>query len=132
MTVAANTTTQPARPEKHVDTKQQVSAKPKASNPAAQAISDRSADDSDTCLKKVGLAEALREAGIDERKIARGYANTHNKLGDSTDKGDIKLFVDVLKENSRTLEATRDPDRRGAGDGPVTIVMRHNVPRPAR
>jgi len=42
--------------------------------------------------KKSGLRKALREEGIDERKIARGYANTHNKLGDSADKGDIKLF----------------------------------------
>ena len=102
------------------------------SNLAAQTSAVRSAEDTDTCLKKVGLAEALREEGIDERKIARGYANTHNKLGDSADKGDIKLFVEVLKENTRTLEATRAPDRRGAGEGPVTIIMRHNVPRPAR
>jgi hypothetical protein len=132
MTMAANTTTQPAKPEKHLGAKEQVSRKPKTPNVAAQTSSVRSADDTDTCLKRVGLAEALREEGIDERKIARGYANTHNRLCDSTDKGDIKLFVDVLKENSRTLESTRAPDRRGAGDGPVTIVMRHSVPRPAR
>jgi hypothetical protein len=132
MMMAANTTTQPAKPEKHLGAKERASPKPKTPNVAAQASSVRSADDTDTCLKKVGLAEALREEGIDERKIAQGYANTHNKLGDSTDKGDIKLFVDVLKENSRTLEAGRAPDRNGSGDTPITIVMRHNVPRPAR
>jgi len=99
---------------------------------AAQTSTVRSANDTDAGIKTIGLAEALREEGIDERKIARGYANTHNKLGDSADKGDIKLFVEVLKENTRTLEATRAPDRRGAGEGPVTIIMRHNVPRPAR
>jgi hypothetical protein len=132
MTIAANTTTQPASPEKGVNAKQKVVKKRKTPNVAAQTTCDRSADDTDTCFKKVGLAEALREEGIDERKIARGYANTHNKLGDSTDKSDIKLFVDVLKENSHTLEAARAPDRNGSGDTPVTIVMRHNVPRPAR
>jgi hypothetical protein len=130
--MAADRTTRPANPEKSVDAKQQAGKKRKTPNVAAQKTYDRSDDDTDTRLKKVGLAEALREEGIDERKIARGYAKTHNTLGDSTDKGDIKLFVDVLKENSRTLEATRAPDRRGAGDGPVTIIMRHNVPRPAR
>ena len=99
---------------------------------AAQSSAVGSVDGTDAGLKQIGLAKALREEGIDERKIARGYANTHNKLGDSADKGDIKLFVEVLKENSRTLEATHAQDRRGAGDGPVTIIMRHNVPRPAR
>jgi hypothetical protein len=132
MTIAANTTTQPASPEKGVNAKQKVVKKRKTPNVAAQTTCDRSADDTDTCFKKVGLAEALREEGIDERKIARGYANTHNRLGDSTDKGDIKLFVDVLKENSRVLEPARPADRSSASDGPVTIVMRHNVPRPAR
>jgi hypothetical protein len=132
MTVAGNTTTQPVKPEKHLGAKEQAIPKPKSPNVAAQTSSVRSADDTDSCLKKVGLAEALREEGIDERKIARGYANTHNKLGDSTDKGDIKLFVDVLKENSRVLEPARPADRSSASDGPVTIVMRHNVPRPAR
>jgi len=130
--MAANTTTQPTIPETRVDAKQQVSRRPKTPNVAEQKSCVRSANDNDVFLKTIGLAEALREEGIDERKIARGYANTHNKLGDSTDKGDIKLFVDVLKENSRTLEAARAPERSGSGDGPVAIIMRHSVPRPAR
>ena len=119
--MAATSKTHAARAEKRV-----------GADLAAQTSAVRSADDSDAGVKQIGLAEALREEGIDERKIARGYANTHNKLGDSAAKGDIKLFVEVLKENSRTLEATRAPERRGASDGPVTIIMRHNVPRPAR
>jgi hypothetical protein len=132
MKMAAYTTTQPGKPEKHIGAKEQASLKLKAPNVAAQTNSVRSADDTETCLKQIGLAEALRQEGIDERKIAQGYATTHNKLGDSADKGDLRLFVDVLKENSRTLEADRAPDRRGASDCPVTIIMRHNVPRPAR
>src|ERR1700683_534555 len=119
--MAATSKTHTAKAEKRV-----------GANLADQTSAVRSAEETDAVLKQIGLAEALRGEGIDERKIARGYANTHNKLGDSADKGDIKLFVEVLKENSRTLEATRAPDRRGARDGPVTIIMRHNVPRPAR
>lgn len=130
--MAANTTTQPARPEKRVDTKQQVSAKPKTPNVAAQTSSVRSANDTDTCLKKVGLAGALREEGIDEHTIAQGFASLHRKLSGSEDKGDLKLFFDVLKENHRTLEPPSASDRSGASDGPVTIILKHNVPRPTR
>jgi hypothetical protein len=83
------------------------------------------------CTKSLKIEEALRQEGIDESKIARGYASLHEKLGDSADKGDLKLFFDVLKENSRVLEPPRPADRGGASEN-VTVVLRHNVPRPAR
>jgi hypothetical protein len=89
------------------------------------------ADDTRT-RGNVGLAEALREEGIDERAIAQGFASLHRKLSGSEDKGDLKLFFDVLKENNRTLEAARTADRSGAGDGRVTIILKHNMARPAR
>jgi len=92
----------------------------------------RSAEDTDTCLKKVGLAEALREEGIDERAIAQGFASLHRKLSGSEDKGDLKLFFDVLKENHRTLEPPSASDRGSANEGPVTIILKHNMARPAR
>jgi hypothetical protein len=81
--------------------------------------------------KSLKIEEALRQEGIDESKIAQGYASLHEKLGDSADKGDLKLFFDVLKENSRVLEPPRPADRGGASEN-VTVVLRHNVPRPAR
>ena len=102
------------------------------SNLAAQTSAVRSAEDTDTCLKKVGLAEALREEGIDERAIAQGFASLHRKLSGSEDKGDLKLFFDVLKDNHRTLEPPTPSDRTGSGDAPVTLILKHNVPRPAR
>jgi pyruvate/2-oxoglutarate dehydrogenase complex dihydrolipoamide dehydrogenase (E3) component len=102
------------------------------SNLAAQTSAVRSAEDTDTCLKKVGLAEALREEGIDERAIAQGFASLHRKLSGSEDKGDLKLFFDVLKDNHRTLEPPSASERSNANDGPVTIILKHNVPRPAR
>src|ERR1700685_1148177 len=92
----------------------------------------RSAEDTDTCLKKVGLAEALREEGIDERAIAQGFASLHSKLSGSEDKGDLKLFFDVLKDNHRTLEPPTPSERSGIGDAPVTIILKHNMARPAR
>src|ERR1700685_943001 len=91
-----------------------------------------SAEDTDTCLKKVGLAEALREEGIDERAIAQGFASLHRKLSGSEDKGALKLFFDVLKDNHRTLEPPSASERSNANDGPVTIILKHNVPLPAR
>ncbi|MGB8521810.1 MAG: hypothetical protein WCD43_02495 [Candidatus Acidiferrales bacterium] len=102
--MAANTTTQRVKSTKRVDAKQKVG----------------------------GLAQALREEGIDERAIAQGFASLHSKLSGSEDKGDLKLFFDVLKENHRTLEPPSSSDRSSADDGPVTIILKHNVPRPAR
>jgi hypothetical protein len=90
------------------------------------------ADDTCTRRRNVGLAEALREEGIDERAIAQGFASLHRKLSGSEDKGDLKLFFDVLKNNHRTLEPPSASERSNANDGPVTIILKHNVPRPAR
>jgi len=102
--MAANTTTRRVKAKKRVDAKQQVG----------------------------GLAEALREEGIDERAIAQGFATLQRKLSGSEDKGDLKLFFDVLKENHRTLEPPIASDRGSANDGPVTIILKHSVPRPVR
>jgi hypothetical protein len=130
--MAATKKTRSARPEKRIDTKQRVSPTAMGISIAAKANSDRLAVDTDTRDKKVGLAVALREEGIDERTIARGFASLHSKLSRSEDKGDLKLFFDVLKENHRTLEPPTPSDRSGAGEVPVTIILKHNVPRPAR
>jgi hypothetical protein len=132
MTMAANTTVQRVKAKKRVDVKQQVSAKPRTSNLAAQTRLGCSADDTDACCKSAGLAEALRDEGIDERAIAHGFATLHSKLSGSEDKGDLKLFFDVLKENHRTLEPPSASEHTSANDGPVTIVLRHNMARPAR
>jgi hypothetical protein len=130
--MAASTKTYSTKPEKRVEAKQRVSSRPKAPDIAAQTNSDGSAVDADTRNNNVGLAEALREEGIDERKIARGFATLHSKLSGSEDKGDLKLFFDVLKDNHRTLEPPTPSERSGIGDAPVTIIVKHNMARPAR
>jgi hypothetical protein len=119
--MAATSKTHVAKAEKRV-----------GANLTTQTGAVRSAEDTDTCLKKVGLAEALREEGIDERAIAQGFASLHRKLSGSEDKGDLKLFFDVLKENHRTLEPPSASDRGSANEGPVTIILKHNMARPAR
>jgi hypothetical protein len=119
--MAATSKTHAAKAEKRV-----------GANLTTQTGAVRSAEDTDTCLKKVGLAEALREEGIDERAIAQGFASLHRKLSGSEDKGDLKLFFDVLKENHRTLEPPSASDRGSANEGPVTIILKHNMARPAR
>ena len=119
--MAATSKTHAAKAEKRV-----------GANLTTQTGAVRSAEDTYTCLKKVGLAEALREEGIDERAIAQGFASLHRKLSGSEDKGDLKLFFDVLKENHRTLEPPSASDRGSANEGPVTIILKHNMARPAR
>ena len=101
-------------------------AKPAARN---KPVCGHSVDDSDERIKGLKLADALREEGIGVRKVAQGYASLHGKLSGSEDKGDLKLFFDVLKENHRTLEPPRPPDRDSEN---VTVILKHNVPRPTR
>jgi hypothetical protein len=107
-------------------TRSKTADKPKTAREVAASTRRRR-----TRRKLVQMEEALREEGIDERKVAKGYAGLHGTLGNSEDKGDLKLFFDVLKENTRILEPPRPPDR-SACDGPVTVILKHNVPRPAR
>ena len=131
--MAGTTKTSAEKAKNKAGATRQISSKPKAINPAAKrkAVQKGSAD-ADPFDKRLKLADALREEGIGVRKIAQGYASLHGTLGGSEDKGDLKLFFDVLKENHRTLEPPRPPDRGIAGDAPVTVILKHNVPRPAR
>lgn len=131
--MAATTKKCAARPKEHVDVKKQVSSKAATQNPAeepkpAQESARRETPAGDKNLK---LADALREEGIGVRKLAQGFATLHDKLGRSDDKGDLKLFFDVLKDNHRTLEPPGPPDRNSADEN-VTVVLKHNVPRPSR
>lgn len=132
--MAATTKTHSAKPKRRVGASGQVRPKSVASNRSenAKPIPKHSDEGTSTGRNEVGLAEALREEGIDERTIARGFASLHSKLGGSEDKGDLKLFFDVLKDNHRTLEPPNPSDRNPASDAPVTIILKHNMARPAR
>ena len=112
-------------------TKRAAKLKRDQSSGKKKSDSASSSDGKRARTKSLKIEEALRQEGIDESKVAQGYASLHEKLGDSADKGDLKLFFDVLKENSRVLEPPRPADRGGASEN-VTVVLRHNVPRPER
>jgi hypothetical protein len=106
---------------------------PTASKPAEKTTAEET-----VCIQSVGtpdegltLEEALRQEGINERTIARGYVSLHGKLINSTDKGDLKLFVDVLDRNPRILEPAHVADRGSASQN-VTVILKHNMARPAR
>src|ERR1700728_331925 len=103
--------------------------------PAAKSPDTKPAEDNSQFARTpdegLTLEEALRQEGINERTIAKGYVSLHGKLINSTDKGDLKLFVDILDKNSRILEPAHAVDRSGAGQN-VTVILKHNMARPAR
>jgi hypothetical protein len=114
--------------------KSQIVAEPNAAVPLEKSDSD----DAAPCSQNPGtpdegltLEEALRQEGINERTIAKGYLSLHGKLINSTDKGDLKLFVDVLDKNSRILEPAHVADRSSTSQN-VTVILKHHMARPAR
>jgi len=82
---------------------------------------------------RISIGEALRERGVDERAIAENYVHVLKKLkGPKADPGGVqKLFVDVLKELSRQIEASQLP-RAHHADAPVVVQLVHSVARPVR
>ncbi len=113
--------------------KREIVAKPNITVPLEKSDSDAIAGSQNTGTPDEGLTleEALRQEGINERTIAKGYVSLHGKLINSMDKGDLKLFVDVLDKNSRILEPAHVADRSGASQN-VTVILKHHMARPAR
>jgi hypothetical protein len=131
--MAASSKKNAVAPKEHVGVKKQVSSKTVTPNRAAEAkpVRESARRETPASDKNLKLADALREEGIGVRKLAQGFATLHDKLGRSDDKGDLKLFFDVLKDNHRTLEPPGPPERNSADEN-VTVVLKHNVPRPMR
>jgi hypothetical protein len=87
--------------------------------------------------KRVKLAEALREHGLDESKVAAVYAGAVEKLSRNKEPGAVgvgavKLLLDVLKEVTHSLEPQRTAGNGDSSDPPPFIRLIHNVPRPVR
>jgi hypothetical protein len=79
----------------------------------------------------VHLGDALRAAGLDERNVAKRYANALEKLEDSPENGAVKLSVDILDKVTRWLEPPR-PASGAPGDAPMTVNLIHFASRPSR
>jgi len=84
--------------------------------------------------ERMSIGQALREEGIDEHEIAGNYKHVMVSLkGNAPEAATVqKLFVDVLKECSRQLEASDEAARTPSRDVPVIVHLVHNVPRPER
>jgi len=87
--------------------------------------------------KRLRLAEALREHGLDERRVAAVYAGTVEKLSRNKEEGAVgvaaaKLLLDVLKEVTHSLEPQKTAGGNDSSDVPQFVRLIHNVPRPVR
>jgi hypothetical protein len=76
------------------------------------------------------LADAMREVGLDELKVARTMNRLINGLAESPKKE--KLLLDAVKESIRVLDPAKTTLRTGAPDGPVAVILEHDLPLPDR
>jgi hypothetical protein len=93
--------------------------------------------DPDSRKKRLKLAEALREYGLDEAKVAELLHALAAKLSQNEGIGAVgvanaKMLLDVLKEITHVLEPQRGAGNADFGDAPLFVRLIHNVPRPVR
>ncbi len=87
--------------------------------------------------KRLKLAEALRERGLHESKLAAMYSGIAEKLSRNKEQGAVgvaaaKLLFDVLKELADWLEPEKIAGKSDVGEAPQFVRLIHNVPRPVR
>ncbi len=70
------------------------------------------------------LSVAMRKAGVDEHRVAKGMAGLLDGL--RTKGGDAKVLLDALKESTRVLAPPQ------GSDASIPVHLSHNVPRPVR
>jgi hypothetical protein len=87
--------------------------------------------------KRLKVAEALRERGLNESKLAAMYSGVAEKLSRNKEAGAVgvaaaKLLFDVLKELADWLEPQKTAGDSDASEAPQFVRLIHNVPRPVR
>jgi hypothetical protein len=83
--------------------------------------------------KPVRLGEAMRKMGVDEYRVAAGYADALDKLQSGSSNETVeKLLVDTLKECARILDSPRPADRTPPIDVTTVVQLIHKVERPSR
>jgi hypothetical protein len=80
--------------------------------------------------KQVRLSVAMRKIGLDEYMVAENLAGLIESLGKK--QGEAKVLLDALKESTRVLEPPPKAYGASESDGPNEVVLRHDIPRPAR
>jgi hypothetical protein len=91
----------------------------------------------DNRKKRLKLAEALRERGLDESRVAAMYSGIAEKLSRNKETGAVgvaaaKLLFDVLKELADWLEPEKAVGNVDPNEAPQFVRLIHNVPRPVR
>jgi hypothetical protein len=94
-------------------------------------------EDPDNRKKRLKLAEALRERGLNESTLAAMYSGVAEKLCRNKEPGAVgvaaaKLLFEVLKELAHWLEPQQTAGDSDAGGVPQFVRLIHNVPRPVR
>ena len=94
-------------------------------------------EDANNRKKRLKVAEALRERGLDESKLAAMYSGVAEKLSRNKEAGAVgvaaaKLLFDVLKELTHWLEPQKNAGDSDASEAPQFVRLIHNVPRPVR
>ena len=92
-----------------------------ATTPAAEPVKKHRAR-----RKRASIGEALRKRGLDEYSFAERFEEAGAEEG-----GVKKTDLDYLKEWSRYLEPA-GPGEREENEGPVPVILMHNVDRPVR
>jgi hypothetical protein len=87
--------------------------------------------------RRLTLAEALRERGLDETKVAAVYAGLVKKLSRNKDDGAVgvgaaKLLFDILKEFTHSHEPQKTVGSSDTSELPPFVRLLHNVPRRVR
>jgi|ERR1700693_4266090 len=79
--------------------------------------------------RRFKLADAWREVGLNELEVANTMAGLVQDL--TGKEHSAKTLLDAVKESIRVLEPPKATVRAGASDVPVTVILDHDVPRPA-
>lgn len=87
--------------------------------------------------RRVSLAEAAREIGLDEATVAETlWEILMRRRKTSSDKpAEIaadKFLLDVVKESVRILDGTRTAASETAEELPTIFRLTHHIPRPVR
>jgi hypothetical protein len=93
--------------------------------------------DPDNRKKRPTLAEALREHGLDETKVAAVHAGLVKKLSRNKDDGAVgvaaaKLLFDILRDMTHSHEPQKTVGSGDSSELPPFVRLIHNVPRPVR
>ncbi len=87
--------------------------------------------------RRVKLAEAMREIGLDEAVVAETLMEilTRRRKSPPDNSPDIaadKFLLDVVKESVRILDGAKSAANEMAEDVPTILRLTHHIPRPVR